>query len=129
MNLACQSTIRNGRLEVPKTSVIGRPGAAFLRRTSRLNRKPAFPRLYYFDANHEQTLRDRTTQIGGFVMESTEASRTTDRDGSDTEWESAHVTVTHLPPAAEADEDLADYNVGDAPTAGAPPAVAQDECQ
>ena len=69
---------------------------------------------------------ENTTQIGGYMTESTEASRTMDTEGSDTEWQSAQETVTHLAPAAEADEDLADFNLGDAPSAGAP-AAGQDE--
>ena len=108
---------------------MGRPSAAFLPRTSRLKRKRAFPRLFYFDANLEQTLRDRTTPMAGFVSESTDASRTRDTEGSDTEWHKTNVTVSRLPTAAEADEDLADFNFGDAPRAGAAAVAGQDEIQ
>ena len=108
---------------------MGRPGAAFLPRSGRLNRKRAFPRLYYFDANHEQTLRDRTTQVGGYVTESTDAAPTTESEASDTEWHSTNAQVRQLAPAAEADEDLADFNFGDVPAAGAPAAAGQEESQ
>ena len=62
-----------------------KPGVAFLPRSSRLNRKRAFTSLYSFYANHEQALIYRTTQIAGYVTESTDASRTTETQGSDTE--------------------------------------------
>ena len=66
--------------------------------------------------------------MAGYLRQSTDASRTTDIEGSDTAWHSTNVTVSPLPPAAEADDDLADVNFGDAPSAGA--AVAgQDESQ
>ena len=125
--VGCQSTIRQGRRERPHKSMMGRPGVAFLPRASRLNRKRAFPRLYYFDAYHEQPLRQLTTKIGGSVTESTDASRTTEIEGSDTEWHSTNATVSRLPPAAEADEDLADFKFGDGPIAGAAAVAGQDE--
>ena len=108
---------------------MGRPGAAFRQRTSRLNSKRAFLRLYFFDANHEQTLRDRSTKMAGFVTAATDASWTTDTEGSDMEWQTTKVTVRRLSPAAEADQDLADFNFGDAPTEGAAAAAGQDDSQ
>ena len=107
---------------------MGMPVAVSLSRTSSINRKRVFAHLYYFDANHEQTLSHRTTQMAGLVSESTDASRTTDTEGSDTECHSTSVTVRHLLPADEADDDLADFNFGDTPSAGAPVA-GQDESQ
>ena len=44
------------------------------------------------------------------------------------ELQSAHLTVTHLDPAGEADEVLPDLNFGDSPSAGAP-AADQGESQ
>ena len=53
--------------------LMGRPGAAFLPRTNRINHKRAFPRPYYFTDNYEQRRRVRTRQMAGFVSESTDA--------------------------------------------------------
>ena len=39
------------------------------------------------------------------------------------------MSVSRLPPAAEADEDLADVNFGDAPSAGSAADAGQDESQ
>ena len=114
---------------MPQAWLMGMPCAASLPRTSSINRKRVFPRLHYFDSNHEQTMRDRTTQMAGFVSESTDASWTTDTEGSYTEWHSKNVTVSRIPPAAEADEDLVDFKFADAPTAGADAAARQDESQ
>ena len=36
-----------------------------------------------------------------------------DTEASDTEWHSRAVSVSRLAPAAEADEDLADFKIGD----------------
>ena len=86
--------MRQGRREVPHRTVIGKPGAAFLPRSGRLNRNRSFLRLFYVDAHQEQTLRDRTGTMGGYVSESTVESRASDSEGSDTEWHSASVSVT-----------------------------------
>ena len=127
-HIACQSTIRQGHREVPHARLMGKPGTAFLPHSARLIRKRVFPRLFYFDAQHEQTMRDRTQTLGGYASESSVEARTSESEESDTEWQSAHPTVTSLAPAAEADEDAADFNFGDAPRAGAP-AAGQDESQ
>ena len=131
LNIACQSKIRYGRPELPHASLMGRPGSAFLPRTSRLNRKRTFPRLYYFDAYAAdfdvQTLRKRNTRMTVFVSESTDDSRASDSEGFDTEWHSTSVGVSHLAPAAEAEEDLVDFKFGDGPSAGA--AAGEDESQ
>ena len=113
---------------MPHATLMGKPGAAYLPRSARLNRKLLFPRLFYFDAHHEQTMRDRRQSLAGFASESSVEAPTMESEESDTEWQSVHVTVTHLAPAAEADEDAADFNFGDAPSAGAP-AAGQDESQ
>ena len=113
---------------MPHATLMGKPGAAYLPRNARLNRKRIFPRLFYFDAQHEQTMRDRTQAVGGYASESSVEARTSESEEADTEWQSAHGTLTRLAPAAEADEDAADFNFGDAPSAGAPAAV-QDESQ
>ena len=63
---------------MPQASLIGRPGAAFLPSTSRLNRKRTFPRLYYFDGNQETMVREGTTRMSGFVSEPTAESRASD---------------------------------------------------
>ena len=55
----------------------------------------------------------------GLVSESSADSRASDSEGTDSEWHSTSVAASHLPPAAEADEDLADFNFGDGPSAGA----------
>ena len=73
-------------------------------------------------------MRDRTQAVGGYASESSIEARTSESEESDTEWQLAHVTVTHLAPAAEADEDAADFNFGDGPSAGAH-AAGQDESQ
>ena len=64
-NIASHHTIRQGRREEFEVTRMGQPGAAQLPLTSRLNRKRTLHRLLYFDANHEQTLRDRSAKIGG----------------------------------------------------------------
>ena len=109
LNIAGQSTIRQGRREVPQASLMCSPGAAFLPLSSRLNRKRTFPRLYHFEANHEQTLSERTTRMTGFLSEWAEGSRASDLEASDTEWHSTSGAVSHLHPAAEAEEDQAEY--------------------
>ena len=114
LHIACQSTIRTGRREVPELTKLGKPGAAHLSSSSRLNRKRSFPRLFYFDAHHEQTLRDRTSTMNGYVSESATDSRASDTEASDTDWHSTAVSVSRNAPAAEADEHLAVFNFGDA---------------
>ena len=126
-NIACHSTLRQGRREVPQASLMDRTGSPFMPRTSRLNRNRTLPRLYYFDANQEQTLGERTTHMTGFVSESTTDSRASDSEVSETEWHSRSVAASHLPPAAEADEDLGYFNFRDDPSAGA--AAGQDGSQ
>ena len=70
-----------------------------------------------------------TQTLGGLPSESSVEAPTTESEESDTEWQSAHVTVTHLAPDAEADEDAADFNLGDAPSVGAATVAGQDESQ
>ena len=78
LHIAYQSTIRSGRREVPELTKLGKPLAAHLSRSSRLNRKRSFPRLIYFNAHHEQTLRDRTSTLNGYVSKSPTDSRASD---------------------------------------------------
>ena len=66
-------------------------------------------------------LREHTTTMSGNVSESTVNSRATETDASDTEWLSASVGVRRLAPAAEVDEETADFNFGDGPSSGAAP--------
>ena len=117
-HIACQSTIRSGRREVPELTKLGKPGAAHLSRSSSLNRKRSFPRLFYFDAHHEQTQRDRTSTLNGYVSESATDLRASDTGASDTVWQSTPISVSRNAPGAEADEDLADFNFGDAANNG-----------
>ena len=112
---------------MPQVSVMDRPGAAFQPRTSSLNRKRCFRPLYYLDANHEQILRERITQMAGFVPESTDASRTRETEGSLTQWQSTSATISRLTPAAEADEDITDFTFGDSPSAGTAAVSGQDD--
>ena len=118
--------VRQGRPEGPHATLMGKRCAAFQPRSARRNRKRIFPRLFYFDAHHEQTMRDRTKTLGGYASESSVEARTSESEESDTEWQSAHVTVPHLAPAAEVDEDAADFKLGDAPGAGAADVAGQD---
>ena len=82
---------------MPQASLMGRPGAAFLPRTSRLNRKRTFAPLYYFDANQEQTVRERTTRMIAFVSESRADSRASESEVSNTWW---HSTCASEPPTS-----------------------------
>ena len=84
-HIACQSTIRSGRREVPELTKLGKSGAAHLSRSSSLNRKRSFPRLFYFDAHHEQTQRDRTSTLNGYVSDSATDSRASETEASYTE--------------------------------------------
>ena len=72
----------------PQLPLIGKRVAAFLPRSGRLTRKLTFPRLFYLDAHHEQTLRDRWATICGYGSESRADSRPSDSEGSDREWHS-----------------------------------------
>ena len=113
---------------MPHATLMGKPGTAYLPRRARLNRMYIFPRLFYFDEHHENTMRYRKQTLGGYPSESSVEARTSESEESETECQSAHPTLTRLAPAAEADEDAADFNFGDAPSAGAP-AAGQDESQ
>ena len=95
--------MRQGRREMPHVTLMWKPGAAYLPGNAGLNLKRIFPRLFYFDAQHEQTMRDRTQALGGYASESSVEARTSESEESDTECQSARVTVIHLAPAAEAD--------------------------
>ena len=59
--------------------------------------------------------------MSGYVSESTVDSRATETDASDTEWLSGSVCVRRLAPAAEIDEETADFNFDDGPRSGAAP--------
>ena len=61
-------------------------------------------------------MRHRTATMGGYVSETTVDSQSSDSDASYTECHSMSVTVNRLAPAAEAGEDLADFNFADRPS-------------
>ena len=84
---------------MPHANLMGKPGAAYLPRSGRRNRKLIFPRLFYFDTHHEPTQRDRTQGLSGYTSESFVELRASEIEDSDTEWQSARETVTHLAPA------------------------------
>ena len=113
LHIACQSTIRSGRREVPELMKLGKPGGARLPRSSRINRTRSFPRLFDLDGHQQQTLRDRKSTANGNLSESATESRAPDTDASDRDWHWPAVTVSRLAPAGEAEEDLADFNFGD----------------
>ena len=125
--IACQQSIRQGKSEVIEMTKLGKPGAAHLPRKSRLSRKRSLPHQFYYDAPHEQTHREPMTVMTGYVSESTVDSRAIDPEASDTEWHSASVSVRGLAPAAEADEDMADFHFGDGPSSGAAPGAASSD--
>ena len=51
--------------------------------------------------------------MNGYVSESATNSGASGPEATDTEWHSTALSVSRLAPAAEADEDLADFNFGD----------------
>ena len=65
--------------------------------------------------------------MSGYASEWSGEFRTSESEEADTEWQSAHVTLTHLAPAAEADEDAADFNFGDGPSTGSADVAGRDE--
>ena len=110
----------------PQLPLIGKRVAAFLPRSGRLTRKLTFPRLFYLDAHHEQTLRDRTATMGGYVS-SPRLTRASKSEGSDTEWHSTNVSLTRHAPAAVSKEDRADFTFCDGPSSSAAAALDASE--
>ena len=81
-------------------------------RSSRLTRKHSFPSLLFFDARHEEKLRDRTSTLNSNLSESATDSRASDNEAADTVC-NLRPSVSRLAPAAEADQDLAYFNFGE----------------
>ena len=128
-HISCQSIRRQGRRDVPHATLTGKLGAAFLPSSARLKRKRIFQRLFYVDAHYEQTMRDRTLTLPGYASKSSVEARTSVSEECDTELQSALVTIMHLVLAADADEDAADFNFGDAPGTGDASVAGQDESE
>ena len=116
LNLPCQSIFRSGRREFPELKKLRKPGAAHLWRSIRLNRKRSFLLLFYFDAHQEQTLQDRTSTMNGFVSDSASDSRASETEAAYTDGHLKAGSGSGNAPAAEADEDLADFNFETPPT-------------
>ena len=74
-------------------------------------------------------MRDRTQALCGLASEASVEARTSESEETDTEWQLADVTVSHLARAVEADEDAAYFNFGDAPRAVAAALAGQDESE
>ena len=85
---------------MPHATLMGKPGTAYLPRRARLNRMYIFPRLFYFDEHHENTMRYRKQTLGGFSSESSVEAPATESEESDMELQSAQVTVTQHARAA-----------------------------
>ena len=79
----------------------------------------------YFDARHEQTLRERSTIMNGYDTESIVDSEASVNESSyDSEWgvsAAAAAARAHPLPATteEADEDRQDFNFDDSPSSTA----------
>ena len=108
---------------------MGKPGAAYLPRSGRLNPMIVFRRLFYIDAHQENTMRDHTQPQVCYFAGSTVQARTSYIEESDTECQSVHLTMTHIAPSAEADDYAADFNICDPPGAAAAAVAGQDESE
>ena len=113
LHIAGQSTIRSGPREGPDVSKMAKLGSSQVSPSRRFKRKRSLQRHFYCDAHPEQTLRDRTSTLKGYVSQSATDSRASDTEASDMAWLWTAVSVRPLAHAAEAGQDLADFNFGD----------------
>ena len=96
---------------------MGKSGSAYLPRSNRVNRKRSFPSLAYFDAHHEQRMRECTTLMQDYDSATTSDTQAEESDSvSENEFAptaASSATARPLPATAEdSDEDRDDFNFG-----------------